>query len=59
MKHIKSYQELMYLITTIAVPDLGVQLENILRLVYTNIKSHLIIIQNELSFTHEQAFIQT
>ena len=54
----KSCQELMYLITTIAVSDLGAQLEHMLRLIYTNIKSQLIIIQNELSFTQEQVFIQ-
>ena len=48
----------MYLITTIAVSDLGAQLEHMLRLIYTNIKSQLIIIQNELSFTQEQVFIQ-
>ena len=40
----KSCQDLMYLITTIAVPDLGAQLEHMLRLAYTNIKSHLVII---------------
>ena len=32
---IKSCQELMYLITTIAVPDLGAQLEHMSRLAYT------------------------
>ena len=40
----KSCQELRYLITTIAASDLGAQLEHMLRLAYTNIESHLIII---------------